>query len=89
MDMFDRLRSGATPPWQRDPDCEYTAPGSETEAVDCWADAKWRHYDKDGRIVGLFCDAHSTPAQPGTDREYREYIVSNKVKALFATGKES
>ncbi len=29
--------------WQRAPRCEYTAPGSETEAIDCWEEATRRH----------------------------------------------
>jgi hypothetical protein len=40
------------------PDCEFTAPGSETEAIDCWEPATLRHV-RDGVTVGVFCADHS------------------------------
>ena len=46
------------PPWQKPPFCEYTATGSTTEAVDCWAWATVRHVGPDGITKGVFCDAH-------------------------------
>jgi hypothetical protein len=44
---------------RRPPDCEFTAPGSETEAMDCWEPATHRRVDRDGVTTGLFCAAHS------------------------------
>lgn len=50
------------------PDCEYTAPGSETEAVDCWEVATYRRVEDDV-TVGVFCAEHSQPGDEkmGTD----------------------
>lgn len=50
------------------PECEYTAPGSETEAIDCWAPAGRRHVGKDGVTTGVFCAEHS-PLVPAVDVE--------------------
>lgn len=49
--MADRRR--------RPPDCEFTAPGSETEAIDCWDEATHRHVNSDGVTTGLYCAPHS------------------------------
>ena len=45
-------------PTLRPVECEFTAPGSETEAVDCWEVATRRRV-KDGVTVGLFCSEHA------------------------------
>lgn len=47
---------------RKPPTCEYTAPGSETEAIDCWEPATVRHV-KDGVTTGVFCDEHTGPAK--------------------------
>lgn len=40
------------------PDCEFTAPGSETDALDCWQVATWRYVDDDGATRLLLCGEH-------------------------------
>lgn len=57
----------------KDPKCEYTAPGAETDAIDCKegpldllgrttrARATRRHVNDEGKTIGLFCDKHSNP----------------------------
>jgi hypothetical protein len=47
------------PQLRRPPDCEFTAPGAETEAMDCWEPATHRRVDSDGVTSGLFCGPHS------------------------------
>jgi len=48
------------------PDCEYTAQGSTTEAVDCWEPATHRHLNADGVTIGVFCPTHKNGnAAPG------------------------
>lgn len=41
------------------PICEYTAPGSETEGVDCWAEGTVRHVNPDGNTLGVSCQKHT------------------------------
>lgn len=50
------------------PDCEYTAPGATTEAIDCWDPATRRHVGADGVTTGVFCAEHS-PLVPAHDVE--------------------
>lgn len=54
------------------PDCEYTAPGSETEAIDCWAVATRRHVDSNGHTLGVFCAQHADAGAFHIDKVYRQ-----------------
>lgn len=75
-----------THPRLKDPRCEYTAPGSQTEAIDCQegprgtrARATRRHVSDDGRTLGLFCDLHNRPGPIVATVEYVPSLHSGLV----------
>lgn len=55
-------------------DCEYTAPGATTEAVDCWEPATRRHVGTDGVTRGVYCEEHTPRLSSGESVEFIEQI---------------
>lgn len=61
---FERLSPGAL-------ECEHTAPGSTTEAIDCWEPAVVRLVDAKGVTKGVYCERHLPRMLQASDRGHR------------------